>query len=476
MGNKKIRIIFVVIVLKFLSTAVFAKTVPMDPDYNRQWGLKNDGQKLERAQTPGFSGVDIGIERAWDFTTGSREIIVAVSDSGIDLKNPDLQKNLWVNQKEKEGLPNVDDDGNGYVDDIYGWDFANDDNDPTDDNQHGTHIAGIIGAQGNNRLGIAGINWKVRIMAVKWLDSGLRGSTEDAAKSLHYAMDMGAKVINCSWGEDNDVDDYEPPKELVEAIRRAERENVLIVAAAGNEGYDLKAGAFYPASFKSDHLISVAAVNNQAQLWEAGGHASNYGAQDVDIAAPGEDIPSYALNGVIKPLSGTSMAAPFVSGVAALMLSKDPSLSAPELKRRILNSAKTYPHLRTKIRTAGVVNAYYALNNESHPLDLDDPFNGNHISQELAIKDYPLSSVQYYTLSHPGAHKIAVHFKKFHLTFGDSLTILNSDGEEVIKYNGEHSGKYSPYVKGDTITLKLKSDDFDYNGQGIFIDHIATQI
>lgn len=451
-----------------------ATSIGTDPDFHRQWGLKNRGQKLERAQTVGLHNVDIAVEKAWEITKGSKDVIVAITDSGMDLTHPDLRDNLWVNEAERDGRPGVDDDNNGFIDDIHGWDFANKDNDPTDDNQHGTHIAGIIGAEGNNNIGISGVNWKVRMMPVKWLDSGLRGATSDAVKSLHYAMDMGAQVINCSWGEDNDEDSYEVPIALQKAIERAERENVVIVAAAGNEGYDLQHGVFFPASFKNSNVISVAAINNRAELWSAGGFGSNFGAKDVDIAAPGEDVPSYVLGQKVKALSGTSMAAPFVAGVAALILSHKPDLSAREVKQRIVQSAQTFPGLRTKIKSSGIVNAYYAVTGQPHPLDPNDPFNGAHFEHNLKIKDYALNADLEFKISHPGAQKIAVHFKRFHLTFGDHLIIKDGQGNPIKKLNGTHTGEFSPYVEGDTIILNLKSDDYGYNGMGILVDKVSV--
>lgn len=253
-----------------------ADLAPNDPMFADQWALKNIGQ------LGGTPGSDIGATRAWDTTAGSN-VIVAVVDEGVNWQHPDLAANMWVNTKE---IPNngIDDDNNGYVDDVRGWDFYNDDNtvyDRVDGDRHGTHVSGIIGAAGNNATGVAGVNWHVRIMPVKFLGP-YGGDDFSGAMAIEYAVDNGARVINCSWGGQG-VSDV-----LSQAIDYAAQHGVLIVCAAGNDGVSIDSTPFFPASSDATNVITVAATDRNDQLpwW------SNVGAEGVDLAAPGVDITS----------------------------------------------------------------------------------------------------------------------------------------------------------------------------------------
>lgn len=464
-------------------TSVF----PADPDYQRQWGLNNLGAPMERNPLPGTPGVDIGMKEVWPLiqkldeedkakNIAHDDIVVAIIDSGIQYNLPDFEGKIWKNIKELNGDPGVDDDGNGFIDDIYGWDFENNDNDPMDDHLHGTHIAGIIGAKINNNIGISGIAPHVKMMAVKWLDAGLLGSTSKAILAMHYAMDKGAKILNCSWGEDNEDDAgfYEPPAALLDAIHRAEKENILIVAAAGNGNYDLQYGKFFPASYDEPNLISVAAINNQGQLWTQPAYGSNFGRNDVDIAAPGEDIVSYTLKG-LKPLSGTSMAAPFVSGVAALTWFYHPELTASELKQRLMASAVTTPYLRARLRSAGVINAKYALTGEPAPKDTLDPYYWSHIPYDLKAPKPSDNEVRTYTIQYPGAQKISAHIKQLYMPFGDHVLVMNKNGDVLAKLNGSIHGEYTPHAEGDTLIINVVGKENPHGGVGLIIDYIAVE-
>ena len=264
---------------------------PNDPRYNEQYGHQS-----------------IKSEPAWNKAKGSKEIIIGIVDTGIDYSHEDLQANIWENPNEI--ADGADNDRNGYVDDVHGYDFVNLDSDPFDDESHGTHVSGIAGATGNNGEGVCGVNWQVSLMALKFLDSDGSGTTFDAVQAILYAVDNGASVINASWGGGA------KSRTLEDAIRYAEENNVLFVAAAGNDGESNDVFPTYPASYNLSNVIAVASVDHNDQpSW-----FSNYG-QSVHIAAPGYDILSTVPNNGYDFFSGTSMAAPFVSGACALLKS-----------------------------------------------------------------------------------------------------------------------------------------------------------
>jgi subtilisin family serine protease len=328
--------------------------VPNDPRFSEQWGLHNTGQ------TGGTADADIDAPEAWDQTTGDGSVIVAVVDTGVDYNHPDLTANMWVNPGEIAGN-GVDDDANGYVDDVRGWNTLSDNADPMDNgsDSHGTHVAGIIGAQGNNAIGVTGVCQNVKIMPVKCLDGAGEGLYSDAIEAIDYARIKGARVINTSWGTDGNSVNL---PNLGDAIVRARDAGVLVVAAAGNFGSDLHFWPEYPASFSTglDNLMSVAATDHNDAL----SSFSNFGDTTVDLAAPGENILSTLRNNGYGTLSGTSMAAPFVSGAAALVMSRFPSLSYLQVKQRLLGSADHPPLLAEKV-VRGRLNVARALESET---------------------------------------------------------------------------------------------------------------
>ncbi|MCM2277404.1 MAG: S8 family serine peptidase [Oligoflexia bacterium] len=259
------------------------------------------------------------VEEAWRLTTGSREIVVAVIDTGIDVTHPDLRENIWSNAAELKGVPGVDDDGNGYIDDVYGYDFHNERGNGLDDNRHGTHVAGIIGAALNG-FGTAGVSSQVRLMPLKFLSATGSGDARNAIRAIDYAVANGARVISNSWGGGG-------RSELLEAaIARATARGIAVVAAAGNERNDNDSIPTYPAGYPG--VISVASSNFDEYL----SGFSNYGRGSVLLAAPGEEIWSTLPRGDYGMLSGTSMAAPQVSGALALALSLGRGIGAERLK------------------------------------------------------------------------------------------------------------------------------------------------
>jgi subtilisin family serine protease len=358
-----------------------------------QYNLYNYGQTITNAYgvaLPGVAGDDIDATQAWTISTGSKNVVVADLDTGIDLTHPDLENNIWTNEAEANGTPGLDNDGDGYIDDIHGWNFIANDNDVNDDNGHGTMTAGIIGAEGNNGIGIAGINWNVTIVPVKVLDANGEGTTATIIQGIEYITTLknlwvssggkdGANITaaNVSLGSNNF------PYDSIEAraYQQAGNAGILIIAAAGNgtddDGtpIDLDNSSEFPGKYSLNlsNVITVASVDNQGNL----SLFSNYGAESVQVAAPGESITS-----TIPPdldttdgnddgyttESGTSFAAPEVTGIIALMASIEPNATAAQLKQALFSSVDPLPSLEPltstttgKVTTGGEVNAYKAL-------------------------------------------------------------------------------------------------------------------
>jgi subtilisin family serine protease len=299
-----------------------AAIIPNDPLYPQQWGLA----------TP--SAVDIDAPAAWDITTGNPSTIIAVLDSGIDTTHIEFAGRLWTNP----------------ADGTHGWNFIDNNADITDDNGHGTHVAGIIAATGDNGNGVAGVNWQAQIMPLKIIDASGNGSTDNAVSAVYWAVAHGARVINASW----DGPSYS--QALADAISYANSQGVVFVAAAGNEASNNDVVADYPADYRFANEISVAAVDASGNL----ASFSNYGAASVDLGAPGVNIVS-TYPGGYQTLSGTSMAAPFVTGVASLILGLNPSLTAAQVVSLILSNTVPLPSLAGRTVTGGLLDAARAV-------------------------------------------------------------------------------------------------------------------
>ncbi|MBN1309699.1 MAG: S8 family serine peptidase [Chitinispirillaceae bacterium] len=314
--------------------------MPDDPYFPRQWSLYN------RVNT----GVDIRAVEAWGLHRGTKRIILAVIDTGIDYLHPDLAANLWRNPGEIPGN-NRDDDDNGFIDDLYGWSFAEGNADPIDRFYHGTHVAGIIGAVANNGRGIAGIMHSVSIMAVKGLgDSGF-GWSSSLIAGIYYAVDNGARIINASWGGGGRME------AMIDALAYAESRGVIFVAAAGNYRRDNDVSPFYPASYEGSNVVSVAATDTKDSLaW-----FSHWGRESVDLFAPGVDIFSTVLRGDYAPETGTSMAAPHVAGALGLLASFAPSLDWREYVDALYTTVRPLPWLQGTCATGGKLDLYRCL-------------------------------------------------------------------------------------------------------------------
>jgi subtilisin family serine protease len=301
---------------------------PNDPSFGSLWGLDNTGQ------SGGTAGADIRAPEAWNTGTGTRRTVVAVIDTGVDYNHPDLRANMWKNTREVAGN-GIDDDGNGFRDDVYGYDFANNDSNPMDDNGHGTHVAGTIGAVGNNGIGVAGVNWNTRIMALKFLDGSGSGYLSNAVRALNYAVRNGAHVVNASFGGGG----YDSA--MATALSNARSRGVIVVAAAGNDGTNNDENAVYPANYPGDNIVSVAATDRYDRL----ASYSNYGQATVDIAAPGSSIYSTLPNNRYGTFTGTSMATPHVAGALALVWDAHPNWTYRQVIDAVLNSADSAPGL-----------------------------------------------------------------------------------------------------------------------------------
>ena len=317
-------------------------TIPNDAYFSNQWSIQNTGQ------TGGTPDADIDAPEAWNISTGSDSIVVAVIDTGVLYTHDDLSSNIWNNTGE---IPDngFDDDSNGYIDDVRGWDFVNSDNDPIDDKNHGTHVSGTIGAIGNNTLGVAGLNWQVKIMPLKAFDFSGNGNTSDAILAIEYANAKGASVISNSWGGS----DYS--QALKDAIDVSPA--IVVCAAGNNNGNDNDIYPVYPASYSSVNIISVAATDHNDNL----ASFSNIGLSSVDLAAPGTSIWSTYYDGNYASMTGTSMATPHVSGVAALVKAVHPSLTFEQIKNIILSNVDAKSSLSGKVASGGRLNAYKAV-------------------------------------------------------------------------------------------------------------------
>lgn len=370
--------------------AVNAHLTPNDPSYGSLYGMNK-----------------IGAPTAWNTTTGNGKFVVAVIDSGVDYRHRDLANNIWINQGEiptavRARLTDVDGDGlitfrdlnnavnqgagkitdlngngyidggdilkpvaqggwadgvdgngtagsvNGYRDDLVGWDFANNDNDPMDDNNHGTHVSGTIGAVGNNGVGVAGVNWNTQIMGLKFLTASGSGYTSSAISALNYAVTMGVKLSNNSWGGGG----YDTA--LAAAIGRAQTAGHIFVAAAGNSGLNINVTASYPASYiqQYDNIVTVAATDSNDAL----ASFSNYGGTAVTLAAPGVGILSTTPNNTYSSFSGTSMAAPHVAGAIALYWGANPTLTYQQVIAKLKSSVDVVSGLSGKVSTGGRLN------------------------------------------------------------------------------------------------------------------------
>jgi subtilisin family serine protease len=328
---------------------------PNDTYFTNLWGLNNTGQTI--GGSVGTAGADIQAPAAWDITTGSADYVVGIIDTGILYTHADLAANVW--SAPTAFTVTVGSTTITCAAGTHGFNAIKNTCDPLDDNDHGTHVAGTIGAVGNNGVGVTGVNWTASIMGLKFLDASGNGTTANAVKAIQFAVaahgyfgDLAnVRILSNSWGGGS----YS--QSLYDAINSAKSDNMLFVVAAGNDGANNDSTATYPANYALDNIVSVAATSNKDALasW------SNYGKTTVELAAPGVYIYSTVKSGGYAYMSGTSMATPHVSGAAALVLAACGNLTASQLKSAIVDNVDLVSSLSTKVISGGRLNVYNAI-------------------------------------------------------------------------------------------------------------------
>jgi len=401
-----------------------ALVLPNDPQFNNQWGLHNVGQSIRG--TPGTYDADINAPEGWDQTTGDTSIVIAVIDTGVDYTHSDLIENMWKNPFEIPGN-GIDDDNNGYIDDIYGINAITETGNPMDDNGHGTHCAGIIGAKGNNNNGVCGVNWKISIMALKFLSSYGGGTLDDVLECIDYVIDMKNKGVNIvatsnSWGS------YGESMALYQAIEELMRKGILFICAAGNDGINIDYNPSLPGGIYLPNVITVSATDKNDNL----AFFSNYGKYKVDVGAPGHEILSTFPSNNYYWASGTSMATPFVSGLFGLIKSKYSNYDWTKIKNLILTGGKNLSSLHNKTITGKIIRVDGSLNPSGKTV---------------------------YTRLKPIGNKVS-----FYKDDGVELSCLNIRDE-----SGNGNVNVNIIETGETITLLDNGIGFDkYSGDGIY--------
>ena len=418
------------------------------------WGLNNTGI------AGGTQGADTDAFAAWDLATGAG-VVVAVIDTGVDVTHPDLVPNLWTNPGE---IPNngVDDDGNGYVDDVNGYDFVHRDADPDDNEAHGTHVAGSVAARGDDGYGVPGLAFEAKIMSLKFMDRGWGGTASAAAEAINYAVNNGADIINASWGGAGQS------YAIRNAINYARSRGVLFVTAAGNEGRNNDSYASYPANYGIDNIISVAASDRRDGL--AG--FSNYGANKVDLAAPGVDIVSTLPGDTWGYMDGTSMASPYVAGAAALVKSVAPAnMSVQELRLTLLSSVDPLVSGSSRVATGGRLNARAALDlvvvsgdpgQEEPPEEEPPPLNEWRFVPFPVESPHPYSdnfSGQVQVVAPEGATEMKLHFERIDVEQNyDFVVVRDEDGDKLAEWTGDLGAVVSPVFQEPSVRLFLFTD------------------
>lgn len=429
---------------------------PQDPLYGKLWGLNNTGSNEPdrnggQSTTPGVQGADIDAEKAWGITRGSKKVVVAVIDTGIDYNHPDLKNNMWVNEKEIPGN-RIDDDNNGFIDDIHGWNAQMDNGNPMDGNAHGTHCAGTIGAEHNNGIGVAGVMSDVTLMGVKFLSDEGSGNLADAVEAIDYATKMNVDIMSNSWGGGGFS------QSLEDVIKAAKNKGIVFVAAAGNESSNNDSRPSYPASYQVDNVISVASHTAQDSL----SSFSCFGRRTVHVAAPGSNVLSTTPRGEYKVFSGTSMATPHVSGVIGLLLSETGRLPVLEVRNRLMATSVPGAAYRKTVASGGRVNVYNFLTDTRLPSQGPD----NNAWRVEALSEafetahpYADNSKKVQTYTFPGAKYVKVIVEKYDTeTNYDFVTFKDAKGALIEKISGSGVNYETDYTEGDTVTVEFSSD------------------
>jgi subtilisin family serine protease len=440
----------------YLYRAIGTKKFTADPKFQELWGLINTGDNEPagsrgNSAPTGKAGNDINAKEAWKITKGDKKIKIAVIDTGVDYNHPDLKNNMWTNIAEKNGRPGVDDDGNGYIDDIHGWDAANNDGDPMDGNGHGTHCAGTIAAEHDNNIGIAGVMAKASIVGVKFLTDQGSGSTVDAIKAIEYATKVKVDIMSNSWGGGGSSE------ALKDAIISAKNAGIIFTAAAGNAGTDNDSQPHYPSNYDVENVISVAAHNYNNEL----AYFSCYGKKTVHVAAPGRNILSTTPNNSYDVYSGTSMATPHVTGVIGLYLAEHGRTPATEITKKLMESSVYGKSYAKKIKSKGRVDAYNFLSGivASRPYE-PQPSEWESVSESHeSIHPYGDAANTSKTFTIPGARYLRVVFEKIDMESNyDFVMIKDANGETVDKITGAHNTYTSEYLEGSSLSVGIESD------------------
>lgn len=435
--------------------------LPQDPFVSQQWYFYNWGQNDYKGN-PGIKEADIKLFPALQIFTPRQPVVIAIIDSGLDCNHEDIDPNiLWVNPGETgtdqlgrdRSNNGIDDDQNGYVDDLHGWNMFKDIHEIQDSHYHGTHISGLLAAVTDNNIGISGGFNSVKLMLLKIFDLEGTASRHQIAKAIIYACDNGARIINASWGSSYHSGQIE------NAIEYCNEKGILFVNAAGNSRKNLDIEPDYPSAYGIQNQIVVAATDNQ----DLPTNFSNYG-ETVDVAAPGNYILSLFPDNKYRSFSGTSQSAPMVAGALALLWSQEPWLSHLEVKQRLIRSADQRLVLRRWLGSAARLNVYNLLANldgqriptsDSEPIDWHE--------QEYLLESrhpYSYNTDEIYQIRVPQASAIKVYFDRFDFSnHGDTLSIITDDGKVIEHLNSTLPAFWSEAIPGDIVLLRLKTND-----------------
>ena len=431
-------------------------SVAGDEKFDLLWGLQNSGanepDRSGTSTTPerGVAGADVNALKAWNITKGSRDVVIAVIDTGIDWNHPDLAANMWVNAGEIAGN-GIDDDGNGYIDDIHGWNAALKNGSPMDGNGHGTHCAGTIGAVHGNG-GVAGVMGEVKMMAIKFLTDSGSGSLADAIVAIDYATKMNVDIMSNSWGGGGFS------QALFDSIKAASDRGIIFTAAAGNSTTNNDVRDNFPSNYRTENMVAVAAHAHTDQL----ASFSSFGKRTVHVAAPGRSILSTTPNGQYAVFSGTSMATPHVSGVLGLLLAQEGRLPHAEMIERLHATSVPAPAYRRTTISGGRVDAFNLLTNTRPFRNTPDESQWSTEALVEAFESahpYANSERLSRTISIPGAKYLRLVVEKLDLENNyDFLTVKDATGGVLERLTGKGSKLVTDYVQGDSLVVEFTSD------------------
>jgi thermitase len=436
-------------IYKAISSAV-------DPLYEKLWGLTNTGSNEPdrnggSSGSVGIAGADINAQKAWGITKGSKNVVIAVIDTGIDYNHEDLKGNIWINTKEIAGN-NKDDDGNGYVDDIHGWNAFAKNGNPMDGNAHGTHCAGTIGAKHGNGVGVAGVMNEVSLMAVKFLSDEGSGNLADAVVAIDYATKMNVDIMSNSWGGGGFS------QALDDSIKAAKNKGILFVAAAGNDGTNNDSAPHYPSNYDVENVVSVAAHTNQDTL----ASFSCFGKRTVHVAAPGHNILSTTPGNAYKVFSGTSMATPHVSGVLGLFIAQEGRQNVKVVRDRLMATTVPSGAYRKSTMAGGRVDAYNFLTDTRIPRQgpADDAWRTEALSEVFeTAHPYPNNAKISKTYTFAGAKYVKLVIEKYDTEASYDFVILkDGKGAVIEKISGAGSNYETDYAETEKITVEFTSD------------------